>query len=273
MIGQERLKENLENLITNNKLSRFIILVGNEGSGKRLICKYISNKLLTNYYELPDIKVDSVRNMITDAYKVLTPTLYVIPNADSMSEAAKNSLLKITEEPPRNCYFVLTLSDLSNTLATIKSRGTVFYMDEYSPVELIAYASTKTSLSKEESNIIGSICTTPLEVDMLIHYNILDFYNYVGLVINNIAEVSGSNAFKIGSKIDFKQDTDKYSIKLFWKAFVQICLDKCVSEDRLKYLNGIVITLKYLKDLKITGINKESTFDLWILDIRKEWME
>ena len=100
----------------------------------------------------------------------------------------------------------------------------------------------------------------------------LDFYNYVGKVVDNIARVSGCNSFKIANAIKFKDtDEDKYDLRLFWKAFISICMDRLL-EDKQRYTYGIQVTSKYMQELSITGINKQSTVDCWVLDIRKGWM-
>ncbi|QUJ68369.1 DNA polymerase III subunit delta' [Photobacterium sp. GJ3] len=46
----------------------------------------------------------------------------VIEQAESMGEAAANALLKTLEEPPANCQFILTTSELDRLLPTINSR-------------------------------------------------------------------------------------------------------------------------------------------------------
>ncbi len=46
----------------------------------------------------------------------------VITDADRMTPAAANSILKILEEPPKNWLFLLTASDSSRLLPTIRSR-------------------------------------------------------------------------------------------------------------------------------------------------------
>ena len=50
-----------------------------------------------------------------------------------------------------------------------------------------------------------------------------------------------------------------------------VCSDR-LRDDPLRYAAGIKCTTKYLQELRITGINKQSTFDMWLLDVRKEWM-
>ena len=39
------------------------------------------------------------------AYKQTKPIMYVFKDCDNMSNAAKNALLKVAEEPPQQAYF------------------------------------------------------------------------------------------------------------------------------------------------------------------------
>ena len=272
MIGQNNIKEKINEQIKDNKYPRFSILIGQSGSGRKLLCSFIATQLNAVEY-IVGVGVSDIRQMINEAYKVSTKVLYVIADADKMSNAAKNVLLKVTEEPPQNAYFIMTLTDANNTLNTIRSRGTIYYVNNYSTDELIEYAKQKTNytLHSDEATIISDVCSTPGEVNMLLSYNAIDFYNYVEKVVGNIAEVSGANSFKIADKIAMKDSDDKYNLQLFWKAFMNICASR-LQKDPIRYARGVAITSKYLQELRITGINKQSTFDIWLLDIRKEWM-
>lgn len=274
LIGQQNLKKEILKQIEDNTFPRFSIIVGQRGSGKKLIADYIATSLNATAINI-GIGVDKIRGMIYDSYKISAKVVYIISDADNMSMQAKNALLKVTEEPPNNAYFILTLQDDQQTLATIRSRGTVFRMDNYTVEELSSYAVNKyNSAFKNTLHIIQTICETPGEVDMLEKSGAVEFYDYVELVIDNIAEVSGANAFKIGNKIAFKEtDINKYDLRLFWKAFMCRCSERLCDVNSLKYAVGIKVTSKYLQELNITGINKSATFDSWLLDIRAEWME
>jgi replication-associated recombination protein RarA len=271
MIGQHHLKHQIDTLTTNNTFPRFSIIVGPEGSGKKLMSKHIATKLGA-FHTLRGVGVDDVRDLIQEAYKVSAPIVYVVADADKMSPAAKNALLKVTEEPPKQAYIILTLTDLNNTINTIRSRGQVFYMDSYTVDNIDEYYKNMFPSYADERHIITDLCVTPGEVELLMEMGPASFYEYVEKVVDNIAEVSGANSFKIAQKIAFKDtDEDKYDLKLFWKAFMTICSSR-LREDPHRYAEGIKITSKYLQELRITGINKASTFDMWLLDIRKEWM-
>ena len=96
-------------------------------------------------------------------------------------------------------------------------------------------------------------------------------------VVDNIALVQGSNAFKISDKINLSSDEDKYDLSLFWRAFIAECYKRIIANymqnDRLMYCTGVKITSKYIRDLRKSGINKQFLFDNWLLDIREAWFE
>ena len=268
MIGQTKLLEDIQILIDRKKYPRFSIFVGLKGSGKRTIAKEVGSMLKAHIVQLPDVKIDTIRSMIVDANKIPYTYLYILPDVDTMSLAAKNAILKVTEEPPNDAYFIMTVQDENTLLPTIKSRGTVFHMNTYTPTEIGKYAMCD---NVEDAQIITSVCETPGDVDVIKKYDPMKFYGYVENVVDNIAETSGSNSFKIANRINFKDDPEKYDLSLFWRTFMLVCLEK-VSENPLKFTKGVQITSKHLQELKVTGINKSSLFDVWILAIREEWI-
>lgn len=273
MIGQHNLQSRIDKLIENRTFPRFSIFVGPKGSGKKTFANWIITRIVRqealSYSQVcSDVKIDTIRLIIESAYKTISTNIYVIPDADNMSNAAKNALLKVTEEPPNNAYFIMTLEDENNTLETIRSRGTVFHMDRYTPNEISCYCFDKYHLDNEQELIVSDICETPGEVDILVKSGIHEFYDYVQLVVDNIAEVSLANAFKIPSKVALKEDAEGYDLRLFWKAFMKILVDKDKKHDFM----AIVITSKYLQKLRIRGINKQMLVDNWVLEIRELWM-
>jgi hypothetical protein len=271
MIGQERLLTRIDKMIEAG-FPRFTIICGNKQSGRKTIARRIA-KALGAHLINSNIKVDDVREIIDLAYKQTEPIVYLLADVDKMSSAAKNALLKITEEPPRKAYFIMTLQDINNTLATLKSRATVLNIDPYTPKEILDYAEFKQyELSKEEQDIVSNLCTVPGEVDLLMRYNILEFYNFVKTVIDNIGIVNGANAFKIGLKLNYKENDGGWDIGLFMRAIMFVCRDRMIEQPLLQYKESIRITSKYLSQLNITGINKSSTIDMWILEMRGIWV-
>lgn len=270
MIGQERLLQEIDTTIKKG-FPRFTIICGAKHSGRKLVAAKIA-KGLKAVLVVGGIKVDEVRTIIDLAYKQSEPTVYLLADCDKMSPAAQNALLKITEEPPRRAYFIMTLDDIENTLPTLKSRGRVLNIDQYKPRELLEYAGLKEyKFDEAEEKIVSNICIVPGDVDIIVGYNILNFYNFANQVINNIGTVSGSNAFKIAQKLNFKEGDGGYDIDLFLRAIMYICAIEAADKLDWLYVRYIQVTGKYLSQLKITGINKPATIDMWVLDMRKAW--
>lgn len=277
MIGQKNLLEFTERLVNEGKFPQFAIFVGARGSGKKTIASHLQTKMRTENGERPhwvglcDLKIDTIRDMIVDAYKRVEMAAYLIPNADEMSLQAKNALLKIVEEPPKNAYFIMTLEDEANTLQTILSRATIYRMERYTPDEIEEYYQIHAKGDNaREREIVRNVCDTPGEVDILNEYGIEEFYNYVEKVVDNIITAPYANVFKISAKISVKADDDGYDIRLFWKAFCQVCADRYMENQSLiQYWKAVRITTSYLQSTKIRGINKQGLLDLWIMDIRK----
>jgi hypothetical protein len=82
------------------------------------------------------------------------------------------------------------------------------------------------------------------------------------LVVDNVADVTIANAFKISEKIAIKEDSEKYDLKLFWKAFMNECIDR----DKPKWA---LITSQCMRELAVNGINKQMLFDKWVMILRR----
>lgn len=275
IIGQEKIKKELLKQVYDNTLPKFIILCGQKGTQKKEIANLIVSEMVnTNKVLVDDISVDNIRNIINNSYIIKSSTVYIIPNADKMSAAAKNALLKVTEEPPNKAKFIMTLEDINSTLPTIKSRATIYNMQSFTHNELTEYYCKKHIGIREvlDNSELLQIAETPYEIDLLVQYDVFEFISYINKVIDNIAVVSGANSFKISEKLSFKEDDGKYSIKLFWRGFMRVCAKNLLNNIPY-YAEAIKITSDALSQININGINKQMLFDKWLLDIRSAWME
>ena len=272
MIGQTNLLKQIDKLIEENKFPRFSIVTGQKGQGKTEVIKYISNKL-----NIPvifyNISIDDIRTMIELAYKCTQKMIFVIKNGDNMSINAQNSLLKVIEEPPYNCYIVLELNDINNTLETIRSRCQEFKMENYTQKE-IDYMIDNITLIKgypmtlQEKSILDNIAKNYYQIELLIKYGIEKFYQFVEKVVDNIYKVQSANAFKLEEKLDIKGDGNGYDLDLFFQTFNYICFNRAweivgidnKQEEHNKYINSIIKTTQYKNKLNIKGINKMRNF-------------
>lgn len=266
IIGQTELLDNIDKI--SSRFPRFTIIVGPKGSGKKTLCKEIVKKLnLEPLYF--GIKIEDIRKAIELAYTQVNPIAFIIPDADKMSLAAKNSLLKITEEPPKNCYFIMTLDNLDNTLATIQSRGTVMRLQPYTETEILKYRQYK-GYSSSFDNVVCMVCNNTGEVDELFSYDVNEFYNFADCIVNNIQIPKSGNAFKISKKVRLKDtDTNVYEPTLLLKAVQKLFLKKAKDTKTKQYLHASIVTGKWLQQLQLSAVNKQGIIDMWIIDTRK----
>ena len=284
MIGQRVLLERIGGQVERKKFPRFSILIGEKGSGKKTLAKNIA-QMLGAMPVLASIKAEDIREITDVSYRITDTVVYIIPDCDNMSSASANALLKVTEEPPQNAYFILTCENEENLLSTIRSRGVTYMLEPYTyedKCDYIDYQSSKHQryfYPEEEEEFVLEVASNIGEVELFMQANdkdthaIMNFKDYVNLVIDNVAEVSDSNAFKIADKIALKDEEDKYNLKLFWKAFNALCIDRMKAGDNpLMYARAIGVTGDYAQQLNIRGINKQMLFDNWLIAIREEWL-
>lgn len=267
MIGQTSNKEVILTWVKKNRVPHFIIIVGPKGSGKTCLTKYIAESIQAMYC-VSDIKVDAIREIIDTAYTTTSKIVYHIKDADNMRPEAKNALLKITEEPPKSAYFVLSVESDSVILNTLKSRSQILIMCPYKNQELKEYAEItypECSFSKTLD-----LAVTPYFVDLLASYDQQEFLDYVNLVIENIGAVQPANAFKSASKLKFKDTDEGFDLILFFRAFVSIC-EKKIQDGfyENKWAEAIIVTVPYIDWVGKLGVNKQQVYDSWVFDIRE----
>lgn len=160
IIGQEHIKEHLQNAIINDTVSHAYILNGDKGSGKEFIantfamalqcekgetepcmecssCKQAITKnhpdIKTIIHEKPNmIGVDDIRGQLINDVMIKPYNskwkVYIMNECEKMTVQAQNALLKTLEEPPKYVVILLLTSNVSALLDTIVSRATVLNM-------------------------------------------------------------------------------------------------------------------------------------------------
>lgn len=156
IIGHESIKQHLQNAIISNKVSHAYIFHGEEGMGKKSLATAFSKTLLceeagiiscnrckscmqidsSNHpdviwvtHEKASIGVDDIRVQVNGDIHVRPYSspykIYIIDDADKLTEQAQNALLKTMEEPPEYAVIILLVENISSILPTILSRCVV----------------------------------------------------------------------------------------------------------------------------------------------------
>ena len=272
IIGNDKIKNELTNLVKQNKYSHSYIFHGTEGIGKKLIAKEFAKMILClgeekycntckscleflsnnnpDFYEIiPDgnnIKIEQIREMqkkVVEQPIISKNKVYIIDNADLMTREAQNCLLKTLEEPPEFVTIILIGSNESNFLSTIKSRCTILRFENIEPSKIEKYLKEKFSIQEVPKCIIeaanGSIGKAELLKDKQ------ELYIAIDTVLENIEKMDLIDTLK-NADIIYKSQDEKNEIL----EYINIKFLKKAKEN-LKYLKCIDIveeTKKRIKD-------------------------
>ena len=160
IVGQDMIKEHLQGAIASGNVSHAYIINGERSIGKEFIasvfamtlqcergetepcgechsCKQALSKnqpdIIRVTHEKPNsISVDDIRTQVNNDI-VIKPyagpkKIYIVNDAEKMTVAAQNALLKTLEEPPEYGVILLLTSNLEAMLPTIVSRCIVLNM-------------------------------------------------------------------------------------------------------------------------------------------------
>ena len=268
MIGQEELLKKLKELKEKDKFPKFLIMQGGRGYGKKLICKEIA-KLLNLDIVFFDNKVDDVRECIQLAYTQISPIIYVLKEGDSMSIAAKNSLLKLVEEPPTSAHIILLVENEENMLRTILSRAFEVKMDPYTLQELRTYINNlDNEFTPEEVEEFVSICECPGEIKLFLQPESKDLLSFCKKIVDNLPKVTLSNALKIPKKIKYNEASEGFDINLFFNTLSHLSFKKFLETRDLGYQRFCLLISQSKGMILRPSINK-----LYVLDnlVIKGW--
>lgn len=160
IIGQEQIKEHLQNALSTGKISHAYIINGERFAGKEFIAKIFAMALqceteggrpcqechsckqalsenqpdiIRVTHEKPgSIGVDDIRSQINGDIAIKPYSspykIYIVNEAEKMTVQAQNALLKTLEEPPAYAVILLLTTNVNSLLQTILSRCVVLNM-------------------------------------------------------------------------------------------------------------------------------------------------
>lgn len=228
-----------------------------------------------------NISVDKIRELkdffelsshYQDSYKIAA-----VMNAENLSKASANALLKILEEPPNNCYIFLAIANLSNALPTIRSR-----------CQLVSLPNP----SKEQMDLY--IKNNEIKID----YGQLEFLNNSVHALSDEKEryamaLEIIEELKKGNSVQLSKTTTKwldYGLKWFvdviQKWTYEIFLNKLTNQHcyfpqhhqmvgelaKKSSLENLLLFQKRINEIKLYStkpVNKDLNLDLILLEYKK----
>lgn len=160
IVGQEQIREHLQNALASGKISHAYIINGEKSSGKEFIARVFAMALQcekggiepcqechsckqalsfnqpdiirVNHEKPGTISVDDIRIQINNDVAIKPYSspykVYILNEAEKMTPQAQNALLKTLEEPPEYAVILLLTGNVNALLPTILSRCVVLNM-------------------------------------------------------------------------------------------------------------------------------------------------
>lgn len=214
IVGNNKIKDFLNQSIDEKHVSHSYLFVGTDGIGKTLFAREFAKKILClngkgdscescikwDSNNHPDflqiepenntIKIEQIRNMQEEiSVKPIASNkkVFLIIDSDCMTKEAQNCLLKTLEEPPEYATIILTTSNESKLLNTIKSRCMKIPFQKIEENELEEYAKNvlNLNLSKEFIKICEGSIGKLLEIE-----EDKEIYTGVNSLLDNIERYS-----------------------------------------------------------------------------------
>ena len=188
IIGHEKVIAHLQASLKGKTVSHAYILSGEDGSGKNMVASAFAKSLLCEagygnpcnicrsclqfdsgshpdlhyitHEKAGSIGVDEIRRqLVNDAafrpyssrYKV-----YIVDEAEKLTEAAQNALLKTIEEPPAYVVILLLTNNLSALLPTVQSRCLKLDLREVAQDRIRTYLTQHYQLPDYKARVIAA---------------------------------------------------------------------------------------------------------------------
>ena len=191
IIGQESIKKHLQTAIKTGNLSHAYIINGEYGSGRQTIASALAKTIQcqsktddtdacgvctsckqAESHNHPDIKyithdktsisVNDIREQLNNDISIKPYSseykIYIIPDANKMTEQAQNALLKTIEEPPVYAIIILLTENCDSLLPTIRSRCVTLTMNPIEKDKICTYLENKFQLEPEQAQIAANYC-------------------------------------------------------------------------------------------------------------------
>lgn len=191
IIGQESIKKHLQTAIKTGNLSHAYIINGEYGSGRQTIASALAKTIQcqsktddtdacgvctsckqAESHNHPDIKyithdktsisVNDIREQFNNDISIKPYSseykIYIIPDANKMTEQAQNALLKTIEEPPVYAIIILLTENCDSLLPTIRSRCVTLTMNPVEKDKICTYLENKFQLEPEQAQIAANYC-------------------------------------------------------------------------------------------------------------------
>ena len=258
IIGQEKICNRIDSL-TIDSFPRTLMLLGEYGSGRHSIVKYIGDKF---NLEIEDISNNLTLEYIDTINQRVSPMIYIIDSKD-LTVKNENVILKFLEEPLKNALVVVLSESRYSIIPTILNRCQVWELAKYEQNYLRFFIKDITI----DASTLLEVADTPGKVIEYQTYPVEEMMKLAYKIFHNIQRANFANILTLSRFIAFKNEKDKFDFKLFLDILLlvsrRLCLQNFEHCNQIYQLTNEVNNNKY-----IFNIDKKSLFEHYLVELK-----
>ena len=322
VVGHADIIQYIQNAVTEDKVSHAYIMNGERGSGKKMLanlfaqtlqcerggnepcyeCHSCKQALSGNHpdiimvqHEKPSsISVDEIRVQVNEDIQVKPYSskykIYIIPEADLMTQQAQNALLKTIEEPPSYAIIILLTENAQKLLPTICSRCVMLKLRNIKDQLVKKYLMENLQIPDYKADVCTAFAQGNIGRAILLanseHFN--EIKEEAIQLLKNIDTMDVSDMIEAVKRCSqYKMDVDDYlDVLAIWYRDVLIYkatknIDRVIFAEQLNYIKerarkssyeGIENILKAIENAKArlrANVNFDLVMELLLLTIKE----
>jgi len=171
MIGQDGAINTLQSFVDKGNIPHAMLMVGTSGCGKTTAARIMAKHLGCQSDDVEEINasdkrgIDDIRTLRRAA--ALRPMrgdarVFIIDEAQKLTDDAQNSLLKVLEDPPPTAYFILCTTDPHKLKAAVKTRCTTVKFGALNDIDMMKALTrvVKREAFKVPKSVLDEICAS-----------------------------------------------------------------------------------------------------------------
>lgn len=261
LIGQNKLIEKLSGYSLET-LPKSILFLGPTGSGRKTIIKNLADRLNLEVVYVSE-KIDSEK--IIEYQQSINRKIYLI-DLNDFTEKQQNQFLKLIEEPSLNVYIILIAESEIGILDTILNRCIKYRLEPYTKEQL---QELEWQTNYPITDLVYAVAKTPGAIIDLDVNKLDELYLLCTNIVNKLIYASIANTTSISTKINYKEDYDKYDFKMFFNMLQHCAFEKYLEDRSELALKVYLFTSKYVRDLQIKSLNKENFVINFLLELKE----
>ncbi|MCT4597104.1 MAG: DNA polymerase III subunit delta' [Vallitalea sp.] len=300
IIGYEDIKKHLQNSIEISKISHAYIIDGQKGMGKKLLantfaktlqcekkeitpCDTCTSCLTFDSFNHPDIVyvkpskktigVDDIRDQINRDINIkpyhYPYKIYIINEANTMTEQAQNALLKTIEEPPSYAVIILLSSNSNMFLPTILSRCVLLKLKPISSEKIMNYINQELNIPDYQAQLVTSFSQGIIgkAKELASSTDFFDMRENMISIVNVMLKDDEYELLNLSTKFDEYKDNIEDFLDLFLVWFRDLLIVKKIDDETYLINRDKYKTL--LKQARVLSYNKISVIISNIRDAKR----